>query len=421
MKKLLPILVFSLYFLPISAQTLTYQQFIDTLMARNKSLAAERLNLQVGEAEVQAARQFQDPSVSVEYGNNSDWLIAMGKSLSVELSKSFSLGKVSARTQVASRSLVAAEAELLDYLRNLKADATIAFLDALLARDLAAIGRETWLNVQALSASDSIRHARGEISELDMLQSRLEAHLAAQEWGTRQTAYLNQLVMLDALAGTPHRGTDSVAGMLYCPKEDYNLSTLIDLALASRADLQAARAGVDVSQSELLLTRRERMPDMDVALGVSHNSQVLNEEAPAPEFIGYTVSVGIPLPISNLNRGSVRAAQLKTQQAELQVEALEAQVCAEVKCAYSNYQSARRRADSFNESLMAGARQVLQGKMYAYRRGESSLLEVLNAQRTYNDIQQAYAECMHEAMVAWIELNRASYFAGINWINIEKH
>lgn len=72
------------------------------------------------------------------------------------------------------------------------------------------------------------------------------------------------------------------------------------------------------------------------------------------------------------------------------------------------YVAARQRANSFNGTLMANARQVLQGKLYAYHRGETSLLEVLNAQRTYNEVQQAYAECLHESLVAWVELYRAT-------------
>lgn len=394
----------------VSAQSLTYSAFIDTLMTHNKALASQRLNLQVGEAEVTAARQFQDPSITVEYGNNSDWLIAMGKSLSLELSKSFSIGKISARTRLAKESLIVAGAELDDYLRNLRADATVSFLDALLARDLAAIGQEAWQNVQALAASDSLRHAKGDISELDMLQSRLEAHLAQQEWSSRVTDYRNQLVMLDALAGTPARGTTAVEGDLEVPAEEYSLQWLLDTTLRGRADLMAARAGVNVAHSELLLTRRERMPDIDVSVGVSHNSEVLNEEAPAPEFIGYTVGVGIPLPVSNLNRGSVRAAQLREQQAELQAEDLEMQVRAEVMCAYNNYRAARERAKSFSTTLMDNARQVLDGKLYAYRRGETPLLEVLNAQHTYNEIREAYAQCLHDCMVALAELHRAAGF-----------
>lgn len=410
MKIIRPILllVFTFYFLPSMAQPLTYRQFIDTLMTHNKALAAQRLNLQVGEAEVTAARQFQDPTVTVEYGNNSDWLIAMGKSLSLELSKSVSLGKISARTRLAKESLVVAGAELDDYLRNLRADATVSFLDALLSRDLAAIGQEAWQNVQALAESDSLRHARGDISELDMLQSRLEAHLAQQEWHSRATDYRNRLVQLDALAGIPARGTSDVEGSLIVPTEDYTLQWLIDTTLRSRADLLAARAGIHVAHSELQVTRRERMPDIDISVGVSHNSEVLNEEAPAPEYIGYTVGVGIPLPVSNLNRGSVRAAQLREQQAELEADDLEMQVKAEVVCAYNSYQAARARAKNFSTTLMDNARQVLDGKLYAYRRGETPLLEVLNAQHTYNEIREAYAQCLHDCMVALAELHRAA-------------
>lgn len=396
--------------LSLRAQTFTYRQFVDSMMLHNKALAAQRLNLQVGEAEVAAARAFQDPSVTVEYGNNSDWLIAMGKSLSVELSKSVSLGKVSARTNLARQSLAATQAELDDYLRNLRAEATVSFLDAMLARDLAAIGRDAWQNMNDLAESDSLRHARGDISETDMLQSRLEARMAQQEWESRTNEYKNMLVQLDAMAGTPGRGTVAVEGILDIPVEEYTLQWLLDTTMASRADLLAARAGIGVAQSELKVTRRERMPDIDLSVGVSHNSEVLNEEAPAPEFIGYTVGVGIPLPLSNLNRGSVRAAQLRSQQAELQTRDLETQVKAEVICAYNNYQATRARAKRFSTSLMDDARQVLDGKLYAYRRGETPLLEVLSAQHTYNEIREAYASCLHDCMVALAELHKAVGF-----------
>lgn len=396
--------------LPLRAQTFTYRQFVDSMMLHNKALAAQRLNLQVGEAEVAAARTFQDPSVTVEYGNNSDWLIAMGKSLSVELSKSVSLGKVSARTNLARQSLAATQAELDDYLRNLRAEATVSFLDAMLARDLAAIGRDAWQNMSDLAESDSLRHARGDISETDMLQSRLEARMAQQEWESRANEYKNMLVQLDAMAGTPGRGTVAVEGALDIPAEEYTLQWLLDTTMASRADLLAARAGIGVALSELKVTRRERMPDIDLSVGVSHNSEVLNEEAPAPEFIGYTVGVGIPLPLSNLNRGSVRAAQLRSQQAELQTRDLETQVKAEVICAYNNYQATRARAKRFSTSLMDDARQVLDGKLYAYRRGETPLIEVLSAQHTYNEIREAYASCLHDCMVALAELHKAVGF-----------
>ena len=44
---------------------------------------------------------------------------------------------------------------------------------------------------------------------------------------------------------------------------------------------------------------------------------------------------------------------------------------------------------------------------YSYQRGASSLLEVLEAQRTYNETQQAYAEALFDYASALVELEHA--------------
>ena len=81
----------------LSAQTLQYSTYIDSVMARNTGLSIARLDVAASQADLENARVIQDPSLSIEYGNNSDWLIAMGQSVSVGLSKSISLGKIAAR------------------------------------------------------------------------------------------------------------------------------------------------------------------------------------------------------------------------------------------------------------------------------------------------------------------------------------
>jgi cobalt-zinc-cadmium efflux system outer membrane protein len=52
--------------------------------------------------------------------------------------------------------------------------------------------------------------------------------------------------------------------------------------------------------------------------------------------------------------------------------------------------------------------------MYSYKRGQSSLLEVLNAQRTYNDVQHDYYGTLHDYAVALVELERAAGIWDIN-------
>ena len=66
-----------------------YAGYMEQVARRNLSYAAEKLNMNIAEAGVRAARLFNDPQLSVEYGNNQDWNMQMGQGISGELSKTF--------------------------------------------------------------------------------------------------------------------------------------------------------------------------------------------------------------------------------------------------------------------------------------------------------------------------------------------
>lgn len=394
--------------LAVGAQELDYSTYISRVMQGNLDYVAAQIDLSVSQADLVAARKNTDPTVTAEYGNNSDWDIAMGQSLSFGLEKSLSLGKRAARIQVARHQLDATAAGLRHFEQTLRADATLAFLDALLARDRALIGEQTAQYMQSLYHSDSLRHAAGEMSELDVLQTRLEANIAQQDYLALLADYRNALVQLDLIMGQPLQTTQYVAGQLADPRQTFVLERLLVDADSLRMDLVGQRRLAAAAASQVRLVRRERMPDIDLSLGVSLNTRVRNEEAPAPEYVGYTVGVGIPLPVSNLNRGEVVSSRLAAEQAEVQSDIVRRQVQAEIIQAYNNYTSALSRLENYGASVMSSAEQVLEGKRYAYHRGETSLLDLINAQHTYNEIQQAYAECLHDCMSAWVELERSA-------------
>ncbi|MBO4599994.1 MAG: TolC family protein [Bacteroidales bacterium] len=393
---------------PCMAQQLDYTTFINRVLQDNPDYAAARLDVSVSQSDLAAARKITDPTITAEYGNNSDWNIAMGQSLSFGVEKSVSLGKRAARIQVARHQLDATEAGLHHFVQTLRAEATLAFIDALLARDRAQIGRQTAEYMQSLYRSDSLRHAAGDMSEIDVLQTRLEANLAQQEYNALLVEYRNALVQLDLLMGSDLRATHDVVGQLAEPRQVFTLERLILGADSLRMDLVQQQHLANSAESELTLVRRERMPDIDLSLGVSLNSRVRNEEAPAPQFVGYTVGVGIPLPVSNLNRGEVRSSHFRAEQAQVQTDIVRRQARAEIIQAYNNYQSALSRLGNYDAFILDNAHQVLEGKQYAYHRGETPLLDLITAQHTYNEIQQAYAECLHDCMSAWVELERSA-------------
>lgn len=400
-------LLFTLLTIGVKAQTLNYKSYIDSIRCNNADYVAEKLNVAISQAELSAARTTDDPSVSLEYGNNSDWSIAMGQSASVEISKSLPLGKLAARAGVARQQLKVSQDAFDDYWRNLKADATIDYYNALLAKELLLIDSQAFQNISTLASSDSLRFVKGEISEIDMLQSRLEQYRSQQELNSRQTDFINALVVLDERCGKPARGTRSIEGRLEVPTRMFSLQQLLDQALTGRSDLRVAEGSVQLALQQNRLDLRERRSDVELALGASYNTAVLNEEAPAPQFVGYSIGLTIPLPVSSVNSGVRQAGTLRHQQAQMQHQSVRNSIQGEVTRAYNDYQQSLQKVKAYNEVLMVNARQVLEGKLYAYQRGDTSLLEVLTAQHTYIEILQEYATCLYDSMVALTELERS--------------
>ncbi|MBQ7550895.1 MAG: TolC family protein [Bacteroidales bacterium] len=406
-KRILIGIAFTLLMAEASAQSLDYNTYIDLIKKQNADYVSEKLNMDIGKAEVKAARAVDDPSLSFEYGNNSDWSIAMGQSLSAELSKSISFSKLSGRVKVAKQKLSVTQAAFDDYWRNLKADATIDFYNALLAKELLSVDSQAYQNIAELALSDSLRFAKGEITELDMLQSHLEQYRAHQELNGMKTEFMNALVLLDERCGNPSRGTRSIEGNLEMPTQNFTLQQLLDSAFKNRSDLRVAEESVSLAEQEEKLAIRERIPDVELVLGANYNTRVRNEEAPAPPFMGYSVGLTIPLPVLSVNAGVRKASMLRQQQAKLQSQSIRNSIQGEVVRAYNVYQASLQKVKVYNDVLMVNAQEVLDGKLYAYQRGETSLLEVLTAQHTFNEIQKDYATCVYDCMVALIELERS--------------
>ena len=170
----------------------------------------------------------------------------------------------------------------------------------------------------------------------------------------------------------------------------------------------SALKDTEVARRALTVARRERNMDFDVSLGVNHNTEVRNEIAPAPRFNGVTVGLSVPLKFSNLNKGTVQAAKYRIQQAEARYRQAELEVQTEVLQNLRQYLSLAEQVRRYETGLLEKAKSVIDGKIYSYDRGETPLLEVLNAQRTYDDLRTAYIETLYDHAAALVELERSA-------------
>ena len=385
----------------------SYSEYMESVQQHNAAWLAEKYNLDIAQAQTEAARVFNDPELSVSYGNNEDWSLQMGQSVEAELSYSFSLGNVrKARIGVARSEEEITRALLDDWFLNLKAEATVAWVEALQARSILNLKRSSYESMQSVAQADSLRAVLGDLGKVDASQSRLEAQAMRAEMLSAEADYRNALATLSLYAGGM-RFDALPEGPCLIPVPGLSCEEMVEYATANRADLKAAELSRTLSQRNLELVKATRAPEIALNAGYSYNTEVRNEIAPAPLYHGLSVGLAIPLKFSNLNKGERAAAEHAVLQADAAYEAAVRQIETEVRQAHASWEAAARVAGECSEEMRAESAAILESRRLAYLQGDSSLLDYLLAVRVYNDTAEQCIEAESGLATAAATLVRA--------------
>jgi len=114
------------------------------------------------------------------------------------------------------------------------------------------------------------------------------------------------------------------------------------------------------------------------------------------------VSVGatVTLPVLSRNQGTVAAAEAERTGAAARVEAARLSAQSEIAAARSRDTNARRALDAYSHDAVGLAKQNLDVVRQTYELGRGTLLDVLNEQRRYLDVERAYTDVLREAYEA---------------------
>ena len=374
-------------------RNISFEEYLNSVGKNNLNYLAEKLNVSIADAEAMAAKVFPDPELGFEAGNET---FSLGLSYSLELGN-----KRGARIKLA-RSQAAFEKLMIEQgFQDLRAEAANFFLEAILQKELLKVQRSSYEYMLQLSQSDSLRYAVGEITENDARQSKLEAVTLLNTVYGQEAAYQSSLVMLNKQMGV-------TADTLHIPfgnweelNREFMLSELIKVGLDNRIDLLAAQKSAEVTACAYKLTKAERRPD--IGLSVSYERDWNGFLPPARSA---TAGVSIPLSFSNINKGAVKAAKFRIAQSEILEREMELQIQAEITQAWFCHEAEKKKVAQLKAGILEDSQKVLEGMVYKYKRGEINILDVLVAQRTYNEVQQEYLETMKGYVASLVELEK---------------
>ena len=271
--------------------------------------------------------------------------------------------------------------ELVDLKRQLVFQVKKSFTDILIAREALALAGQNLTALDEIERVQRFRAERGDISGLDLIRIEVERFAFERDSAdARQALDAAKIALRTAIGQERVAEQFDVSGELIFPEVSKSKSELYRMALDSRPDLRAAEAAREKARADINLAKANAWWDV--------TPQVEYQRIGPDNTIGFGFS--LPIKLFDRNQGEITRTQADAKRAEASREALLAQVLAEVDTAFVTVTTERGKVALLRDTYLPKIRQARETIEFAYRRGGVSLLDFLDAQRTYREKSLEY-------------------------------
>jgi len=398
---------------PVSETGTSFEQLTQIAIAQNKTLQAAREQLRQAEARLTQAGLRPNPSL--DFSRSTDALLGgEGDSgFAVTFSQPIEIGgKRTKRIRRAEAELEVTKAEIADAERRLTGQLKEACLQAIdVSARLSFFDRTRQLNRQTVEVMN-VRLAAGDASRLDSHLLQAENNRVEAQRLQAESRLIAAMLEIRRLAGIAPDASLSLRPLAPAAPAVRDEVGLVEIALSSRPDLQAARLREALAEAGVDLARSQAVPNLTGSVRYAREP-VVSRLASATQRRAFDrenvldFGISIPLPLWNREQGNIREASSKVIQAKAERAALENAIRAEVATASRRYQSASRTLDLIRTGVVNETQAGFTITQLAYRLGDMRLLDVLVQQRSLVDAQIAELTAEAEAAAAEAELELA--------------
>lgn len=387
--------------------TITLQTALEWTLARNPDLIAQRQNLNVSAAAVQVAQRFPtslNPTVAV---TAQPWVFQRGAGGEINrLEPYFTLTwqqpiEIGQRTGY--REAIA-QAGYTQTQWNLVQAELLALVETYRAHQTATYRREKWLSSQRLSRFhaelvETLRRQReaNQVGPADVILAEVESHAIEQEVDAARQEYETALAELRRRIGiAEYASSIEPAGELQTPEPPPAQSeeSLIATAIASRPEIQAAKAQLVSSRAALSLARADRIPIP--SLGPAYEKSETGESF-------YGIALTSPVPLLNTGKTLVVQREAEYHRDAVAVDQWCQCVRTEVRSSLVRWEQARQslvRSRDWARSIDAEASRMRD----LYDAGQADLVKLLGVQRRHLDAESLRLDAIWRATQAYADL-----------------
>lgn len=324
-------------------------------------------------------------------GSSTDFEITLSQELEVA-------GQRGTRIEEAEKNLERVSRQVHDTERLLLAQVKEAFYRALSLKRRVQLFREIEALNRRLRNIAVLRFQAGDVPKMDINIAAIRLGQSRKDTVIAGRDYLKAVRELERLVGVEPTGRTEPVGELTVTPQALHEDRLLQLALASRPDLQAADLEQQRVAAEIALTRRLAIPNPTV-------QAFYREEEGGDTIAGGVIS--FPLPLFDRNQAELTQLVSRAGQANHERRSVEARIRQEVADAFHSYEAAKEEVAVFEQEVLDRAAENFQLMETAYREGKIDLLQVVVVQNDLVNAQFSYVDSLLNYWVARTALERA--------------
>jgi cobalt-zinc-cadmium efflux system outer membrane protein len=369
---------------------------LELAMRQNPTLRAQQFALQSTKAGEVTAALRPNPTMTFlgeQFGGASS---ASQVQYTVNIGQPIELGgKRQRRIESARAATQVSGYQLEDVRRQTTLQVKSAFAGALIAREQVSLAAQNLKTLDDVERLQRLRVEKGDLSQLELLRIQVQRFTFERDAADARQALAAAKIALRAAAGNANIAEEfEVVGELGFTDVPLDRTALIRAALDSRPDLKAAEADRARARADHRLAKANAWWDV---------TPELEYQRIGPDnTIGFGFSV--PIRIFDRNQGEIERTRAEIARVDAVRQATALQVLATLDTDLATATTQRERVASLRDTYLPKATQTRDTVDYAYRRGGLSLLDFLDAQRSYRETALAHLQALGAYLVALYQL-----------------
>jgi outer membrane protein TolC len=241
-----------------------------------------------------------------------------------------------------------------------------------------------------LDISQKLEHG-GEVAHSDVVKAQIQAQQQQRELQEAELEMSRSRLELAVLVFPDFNENFAVVDDLQIPEPLPGFDEAQSAAGRKNPELRAAVAALNQARQEVAVAWNGFLPSLsfDYFYGIDAN-QFAARAPDGTRNLGYAATASLQLPVWNwgANRSKLKQANLRREQANIELTATQRELLSNLRIFYNEAQTARAELDLLCQSADLAA-ESLRLTTLRYQAGEATALEVVDAQNTRTQSQNA--------------------------------